>query len=288
MKVHSSSSSSNVCCFDVVPCTFPFIYYRFALSVCSSLPQGRIHCPSKVRLPKKVRVDFWQLRWRVMMRLNVPLRVFSCSRSCCAVSLPSTFAPSAFDSPETIELEINTDSSEGLILWQGVVSGPPGDSVVPSSTSLTHSLTSSSPHPHLTESHNVRLVSTPVSPSFHSSFPSVLLAPDPTVSESDSRLRLLWACWAWLWFQPLINLMHVASLTPPPVFLRRPMALAICARCMLVKRYPLKHTLFVYTWHVSYCALLIQACAAQQSLPLSTWVFVYKESVFYWSTFIDY
>lgn len=29
---------------------------------------------------------------------------------------------SAHDSPETIELEINTSSSEGLILWQGVVS----------------------------------------------------------------------------------------------------------------------------------------------------------------------
>lgn len=32
---------------------------------------------------------------------------------------------SAYDSPETIELEINTDSSEGLILWQGVVSPRP-------------------------------------------------------------------------------------------------------------------------------------------------------------------
>lgn len=52
------------------------------------------------------------------------------------------FIPSAFDSPETIELEINTDSSEGLILWQGVVSPPPALS---SSTSLTRSLTSSSP-----------------------------------------------------------------------------------------------------------------------------------------------
>lgn len=32
---------------------------------------------------------------------------------------------SAHDSPETIELEINTGSSEGLILWQGVVSAGP-------------------------------------------------------------------------------------------------------------------------------------------------------------------
>lgn len=32
---------------------------------------------------------------------------------------------SAHDSPETIELEINTGSSEGLILWQGVVSQSP-------------------------------------------------------------------------------------------------------------------------------------------------------------------
>lgn len=29
---------------------------------------------------------------------------------------------SAHDSPETIEMEINTSSSDGLILWQGVVS----------------------------------------------------------------------------------------------------------------------------------------------------------------------
>lgn len=33
---------------------------------------------------------------------------------------------SAHDSPETIELEISTDSSDGLILWQGVVSPGPG------------------------------------------------------------------------------------------------------------------------------------------------------------------
>lgn len=32
---------------------------------------------------------------------------------------------SAHDSPETIELEINTGSSDGLILWQGVVSPGP-------------------------------------------------------------------------------------------------------------------------------------------------------------------
>lgn len=32
---------------------------------------------------------------------------------------------SAQDSPETIELEISTDSSDGLILWQGVVSPGP-------------------------------------------------------------------------------------------------------------------------------------------------------------------
>ncbi|XP_028309184.1 basement membrane-specific heparan sulfate proteoglycan core protein isoform X2 [Gouania willdenowi] len=37
------------------------------------------------------------------------------------VALPkSVFQRSAHDSPETIELEINTGSSEGLILWQGV------------------------------------------------------------------------------------------------------------------------------------------------------------------------
>ncbi|XP_061908758.1 basement membrane-specific heparan sulfate proteoglycan core protein [Entelurus aequoreus] len=37
------------------------------------------------------------------------------------VALPrSSFSRSAHDSPETIELEINTSSSEGLILWQGV------------------------------------------------------------------------------------------------------------------------------------------------------------------------
>ncbi len=35
------------------------------------------------------------------------------------------FCFSAPDSPETIELEINTGSSEGLILWQGVVSPGP-------------------------------------------------------------------------------------------------------------------------------------------------------------------
>ncbi|KAM8754964.1 basement membrane-specific heparan sulfate proteoglycan core protein [Acanthopagrus schlegelii] len=37
------------------------------------------------------------------------------------IALPKSIFPrSAHDSPETIELEINTDSSEGLILWQGV------------------------------------------------------------------------------------------------------------------------------------------------------------------------
>ncbi|KAK5864266.1 hypothetical protein PBY51_001220 [Eleginops maclovinus] len=37
------------------------------------------------------------------------------------IALPKTVFPrSAHDSPETIELEINTSSSEGLILWQGV------------------------------------------------------------------------------------------------------------------------------------------------------------------------
>uniref|UniRef100_A0A8D3EB01 Heparan sulfate proteoglycan 2 n=1 Tax=Scophthalmus maximus TaxID=52904 RepID=A0A8D3EB01_SCOMX len=39
------------------------------------------------------------------------------------IALPkSVFPRSAHDSPETIELEINTSSPEGLILWQGVVS----------------------------------------------------------------------------------------------------------------------------------------------------------------------
>ncbi|XP_054634283.1 basement membrane-specific heparan sulfate proteoglycan core protein isoform X11 [Dunckerocampus dactyliophorus] len=40
------------------------------------------------------------------------------------VALPKTsFQRSAHDSPETIELEINTFSSEGLVLWQGVERG---------------------------------------------------------------------------------------------------------------------------------------------------------------------
>uniref|UniRef100_A0A8C9YK48 Heparan sulfate proteoglycan 2 n=1 Tax=Sander lucioperca TaxID=283035 RepID=A0A8C9YK48_SANLU len=43
------------------------------------------------------------------------------------VALPrSIFPRSAHDSPETIELEINTSSSEGLILWQGVEPGENG------------------------------------------------------------------------------------------------------------------------------------------------------------------
>ncbi|CAB1426562.1 unnamed protein product, partial [Pleuronectes platessa] len=43
------------------------------------------------------------------------------------VALPKSIFPrSAADSPETIELEINTGSSEGLILWQGVELGEHG------------------------------------------------------------------------------------------------------------------------------------------------------------------
>nr|XP_046254096.1 basement membrane-specific heparan sulfate proteoglycan core protein isoform X4 [Scatophagus argus] len=43
------------------------------------------------------------------------------------IALPKSIFPrSAHDSPETIELEINTDSSEGLILWQGVEPGEHG------------------------------------------------------------------------------------------------------------------------------------------------------------------
>ncbi|KAM8864755.1 basement membrane-specific heparan sulfate proteoglycan core protein isoform 4-T4 [Spinachia spinachia] len=43
------------------------------------------------------------------------------------IALPkSVFPRSAHDSPETIELEINTSSSEGLILWQGVELGEHG------------------------------------------------------------------------------------------------------------------------------------------------------------------
>ncbi|XP_028266708.1 basement membrane-specific heparan sulfate proteoglycan core protein isoform X10 [Parambassis ranga] len=43
------------------------------------------------------------------------------------IALPKTIFPrSAHDSPETIELEINTSSSEGLILWQGVEPGEHG------------------------------------------------------------------------------------------------------------------------------------------------------------------
>ncbi|XP_073326188.1 basement membrane-specific heparan sulfate proteoglycan core protein [Pagrus major] len=43
------------------------------------------------------------------------------------IALPKSIFPrSAHDSPETIELEINTGSSEGLILWQGVELGAHG------------------------------------------------------------------------------------------------------------------------------------------------------------------
>ncbi|XP_040902816.1 basement membrane-specific heparan sulfate proteoglycan core protein isoform X8 [Toxotes jaculatrix] len=43
------------------------------------------------------------------------------------IALPKSIFPrSAHDSPETIELEINTSSSEGLILWQGVELGEHG------------------------------------------------------------------------------------------------------------------------------------------------------------------
>uniref|UniRef100_A0A8C4GJP6 Heparan sulfate proteoglycan 2 n=1 Tax=Dicentrarchus labrax TaxID=13489 RepID=A0A8C4GJP6_DICLA len=43
------------------------------------------------------------------------------------IGLPKSIFPrSAHDSPETIELEINTGSSEGLILWQGVEHGEHG------------------------------------------------------------------------------------------------------------------------------------------------------------------
>lgn len=43
------------------------------------------------------------------------------------IALPKAVFPrSAHDSPETIELEINTSSSEGLILWQGVEHGEHG------------------------------------------------------------------------------------------------------------------------------------------------------------------
>uniref|UniRef100_A0A4W6FNJ1 Heparan sulfate proteoglycan 2 n=1 Tax=Lates calcarifer TaxID=8187 RepID=A0A4W6FNJ1_LATCA len=43
------------------------------------------------------------------------------------IALPKSIFPrSAHDSPETIELEINTSSSEGLILWQGVEPGEHG------------------------------------------------------------------------------------------------------------------------------------------------------------------
>uniref|UniRef100_A0A3B3VSB1 Heparan sulfate proteoglycan 2 n=1 Tax=Poecilia latipinna TaxID=48699 RepID=A0A3B3VSB1_9TELE len=39
------------------------------------------------------------------------------------IALPKSIFPRVHDAPETIEMEINTSSSEGLILWQGVVPG---------------------------------------------------------------------------------------------------------------------------------------------------------------------
>lgn len=43
------------------------------------------------------------------------------------IALPKSIFPrSAHDSPETIEMEINTSSSDGLILWQGVEPGEHG------------------------------------------------------------------------------------------------------------------------------------------------------------------
>lgn len=48
-----------------------------------------------------------------------------CIISCWCIKCKIIFCSSAHDSPETIELEINTGSTEGLILWQGVVSPGP-------------------------------------------------------------------------------------------------------------------------------------------------------------------
>uniref|UniRef100_A0A3B4GZM7 Heparan sulfate proteoglycan 2 n=1 Tax=Pundamilia nyererei TaxID=303518 RepID=A0A3B4GZM7_9CICH len=42
------------------------------------------------------------------------------------IALPKSIFPRAHDSPETIEMEINTSSSDGLILWQGVEPGEHG------------------------------------------------------------------------------------------------------------------------------------------------------------------
>lgn len=143
--------------------------------------------------------------------------------------------------------------------------------LVPSSMSLTHSLTSPSP----------RSVSQP-SASFHPVSLPVRRRSSSDCSPSDSfpqRLPLLWACRAWLWLEPLINLMHVASLTHPPIFLRRPMALAICARCMLVKRYPLKHTLRILgMFHI----VLFSYKRVQPSKRFHCHVIVYTVSVFFY------
>uniref|UniRef100_H2MMH3 Heparan sulfate proteoglycan 2 n=1 Tax=Oryzias latipes TaxID=8090 RepID=H2MMH3_ORYLA len=55
--------------------------------------------------------------------VNSPFQYAAQFRSDGYVALPKSIFPRAHDSPETIEVEINTLSSDGLILWQGVEPG---------------------------------------------------------------------------------------------------------------------------------------------------------------------
>lgn len=114
---------------------------------------------------------------------------------------------SAHDSPETIEVEINTRSSEGLILWQGVVSPDLGLILVLSSFQPLILILTFNPHHWLMSCvkaqvrvlHNIRCLRLHV-----------------IIKTSRGCVRhciILWAC---LSVADRTKFLHVASLTHRP------------------------------------------------------------------------
>uniref|UniRef100_A0A3B3CG13 Heparan sulfate proteoglycan 2 n=1 Tax=Oryzias melastigma TaxID=30732 RepID=A0A3B3CG13_ORYME len=69
-------------------------------------------------------LSFTEAPWKTEANeANSPFQYAAQFRSDGYVALPKSIFPRAHDSPETIEVEINTRSADGLILWQGVQPG---------------------------------------------------------------------------------------------------------------------------------------------------------------------
>lgn len=128
------------------------------------------------------------------------------------------------------------------------------------------------PHPHRTKSRNIG----PVSRHFSLRYWLLIrLFPVPLAAARPGMLSLA-AVWA-------TNSFHACCFSNSPSHFPQETNGARHLRRVHASKKVSTETHSVCSWHVSYCALLIRTCAAQQALPLSS--FVYIVSVFYWYNF---